>query len=111
VVGRALIGGLLFGGVGALIGGITARTEAVSKISNLDLKVLVDDLVNPSYKINFFTEKNGEKSTSLIVQNAVKEIEFWQIILELVMMGEVIPIATTLEQLQDHIDIKRIKNA
>lgn len=109
VIGRALVGGLLFGGVGAVIGGVTSRTEKTSILNNLELRVLVDDSVSQSYRINFFNDAKGAKSTSQIAQSAIMEIELWQTIMELIMMGETVPKVDTLEQLQDHIDIIRAK--
>ncbi len=78
-VGRAVLGGILTGGVGAIIGGASASRTQKEKIHNIDLKVIVDDPMNPIYKINFF---KGEMTKGSFVYKAVyPEIEKWHAIL------------------------------
>jgi hypothetical protein len=55
VVGRAVVGGLLLGGVGAIIGGLSAKKESnsISKVDRIELRITVNDLSDPLHDIVF----------------------------------------------------------
>ena len=61
-LGRALVGGILFGGAGAVVGGVTGRKKTKNYCESLKLKVTVDDINNPSVYINFINEKTKKNS-------------------------------------------------
>jgi hypothetical protein len=52
-VGRALVGGLVAGGVGAIIGGVGAKQEHKSEVKNIQLKIVVNDTKEPSFILDF----------------------------------------------------------
>lgn len=52
-LGGALLGGLLAGGVGAIIGGLSGSTTSKDKVKKIELNVIVNDTVNPVHKITF----------------------------------------------------------
>lgn len=52
-LGRALLGGVLAGGVGAIIGGVTSSEKQKEKVRRIDLKLSINDSKNPFYKIDF----------------------------------------------------------
>lgn len=56
-LGRALVGGVLFGGVGAIVGGVTGRKKSKDVCSSLRLKVTMDDISRPVVYINFIESK------------------------------------------------------
>ncbi|PKG28773.1 SHOCT domain-containing protein [Cytobacillus horneckiae] len=56
-LGRALVGGVLFGGVGAIVGGVTGKKTSKGICSSLKLKVTVNDMANPVVYINFIETK------------------------------------------------------
>lgn len=61
-IGRAVAGGVLLGGVGAVIGGLTAKTKSHEKIKSLVLEIIVSDMSNPIERmhiINSPVDKNG----------------------------------------------------
>ncbi|EQF26329.1 MULTISPECIES: DUF4428 domain-containing protein [Clostridioides] len=61
-IGRALAGGALFGGVGAVVGGVTAKRTTKALIDNLKIKITLNDLNNPNIYINliqFRTKSNS----------------------------------------------------
>lgn len=61
-LGRALVGGALFSGVGAIVGGVTGKRKTTGIINSLKLKVTIDNIYNPVVYINFITtktKKNG----------------------------------------------------
>jgi hypothetical protein len=49
----ALIGGVLFGGVGAVVGALTGSSSTKSKIKRVDLKIIVNDTKVPVFMLNF----------------------------------------------------------
>tara|TARA_B110000211_G_scaffold149979_1_gene170632 strand:+ start:79 stop:819 length:741 start_codon:yes stop_codon:yes gene_type:complete len=71
-VGRAVVGGVLTGGVGAVIGGVTGKKSHNEMVKNIDLKICVNDSLNPFYKIRFLdTEcKKGDYLYKTTYQNA-----------------------------------------
>ncbi|NEZ80390.1 hypothetical protein EXM60_14685 [Clostridium botulinum] len=54
-LGRAVAGGVLFGGVGAIVGGTTGKKKSISSISGMKIKVVVNDMSNPNIYINIIT--------------------------------------------------------
>ena len=76
--GRAILGGLLLGGVGAIIGGVTGKSKQNETIRSIDLKIIIDDTINPIFKINFFTGVI-QKRTSLY-KKVYSEAERWHAI-------------------------------
>lgn len=61
-LGRALVGGALFGGTGAIIGGVTGKRKQKGVCNSLELKITVNDMNNPAVFIKFIaapTKRNG----------------------------------------------------
>ncbi len=61
-LGRALVGGALFGGTGAIVGGVTGKRKSKGICNSLKLKVTVKDINNPVVYITFIdtkTKKDG----------------------------------------------------
>lgn len=61
-VGSALVGGILSGGIGALIGGVTSKKKNKGFCNSLRLKIVVKDRDNPVVFIDFIntsTKKNS----------------------------------------------------
>jgi hypothetical protein len=86
-IGRALVGGVLAGGVGALVGGTTGKQNQKEKITKVDLKIIVNNPTNPLYRINFM-DMEVDKS-NFIYKNAYKNAEMWHgIISSLIKQGE-----------------------
>lgn len=57
--GRALAGGILAGGAGAVVGGATANKVQADLVRSVDLDVRVDDPVTPVRRVNFFSVVSG----------------------------------------------------
>ena len=55
-LGRALVGGALFGGVGAVVGGVTGGKKSASICKNMQIKVTVNNINNPVVYIMFYTD-------------------------------------------------------
>lgn len=61
-LGRAAVGGLLFGGVGAVVGGVTGGKKAQQKCTSLIVKITVNNIAAPTEYIKLITspvDKNG----------------------------------------------------
>ncbi|AMQ06784.1 hypothetical protein [Sporosarcina psychrophila] len=73
-LGRALVGGALFGGVGAIVGGVTGKRKSKDVCSSLRLKVTINDMNNPVVYINFIeTKTKKEGLTYKTIEGAAQE--------------------------------------
>lgn len=78
---RAIAGGVLFGGTGALVGGLSGNIINKEKIFSVNLKVIVNDLKNPVHKINFMMCECDKKSIIYIAANS--NVEKWHAIISI----------------------------
>lgn len=80
-VGRAVAGGVLFGGAGAIIGGITGKKKSTNIATSMQIKITTKDINNPVIFIKIF--KGDHKKGSLLYnsfqKNAHKIISMLQI--------------------------------
>jgi hypothetical protein len=61
-LGRALAGGLLFGGTGAIVGGITGKRKNKESINRLSIKINFNNIEKPNDYINFIYKKTKKDS-------------------------------------------------
>ncbi|ENJ9655980.1 hypothetical protein AB2T14_003697 [Clostridium botulinum] len=61
-LGRAVAGGVLFGGVGAIVGGATGKRKSIKSIKSLRIKIAIRNMNNPNAYINLIT--NSTKTDS-----------------------------------------------
>lgn len=75
----AAIGGVLAGGTGAVIGGLSGTKEGVEVVSSVDLKLLFNDMENPVEIIRFFSPmiNKSAKKTDKDYLDAFNEITNW----------------------------------
>jgi hypothetical protein len=73
--GGALAGGLLFGTVGAVVGSNTGTTRYRKDVTNVKLKVIINDLVKPTYEMIFYN-KTVNKNISPV--DAQAQCQAWQ---------------------------------
>jgi hypothetical protein len=59
-LGGAILGGILAGGVGAIIGGLSATQETTTDVKQIDLNIIVNDTSSPQLMITMF--KSGINS-------------------------------------------------
>lgn len=73
----AAIGGVLLGGTGILLGGLTGSSRATPRVKDMALKLAVDDRTTPSHTIRFFVarDKKGLPSDNPAVAAAEAAIE------------------------------------
>lgn len=63
-LGRALVGGVLFGGAGAIVGGVTGKRKTENFCDDLKLKITINNIDNSVVYVNFLedrTKKDSEK--------------------------------------------------
>jgi len=94
-LGRAVVGGIIAGGAGAIVGGITAKGQENREVKTVDFKLLLRDTNNPSFRIRFFdaweesarTKKSVKYSDSVygpILRNAVNDLNSWKETIEVI---------------------------
>jgi len=73
----AAIGGLAFGGIGAVIGGLSGSSRTRERLRSISLKVTVDDRMQPVHSICFFHSSNqkGADREGLLARLAFQTIE------------------------------------
>jgi hypothetical protein len=75
-LGGALIGGLAFGGIGALAGALSGEKRTTQKVKNMELRILVNDPESPSFAINFM---RSETTTGGVFHSAARNrAKEWQ---------------------------------
>lgn len=81
-VGNAVVGGLLFGGTGAVVGAMSSKSETTvaEKVRNLSLRLLVDDLEQPTYQVSFLSESCSRDSERY--QDAARAILYYHSAIE-----------------------------
>ncbi len=53
---RAVVGGLLFGEVGAIVGGVTGKSREKKTLNSYKVTIQLSDISNPTYEIEFVTD-------------------------------------------------------
>lgn len=74
-LGGAVIGGLLLGGVGAIIGGLSGTKRTAKKTSSIQLRIAVDEPSNPLHDIILLNEGVGPKDKRL--DRALTDARTW----------------------------------
>lgn len=95
MVGRAIVGGALAGGTGAVIGGLTAKSNEVKEFESVDFKILLRNSTIPVFTIRFFSaseETMGTKKTVNIndktygpkLRTALHQLNNWKETIEVI---------------------------
>jgi hypothetical protein len=69
-VGRAIVGGLLFGGVGAIAGAATSKSKGREKIESANFKLFTNDFNNPAVIVKIFDKNQHDKIKDKLLNNA-----------------------------------------
>jgi len=69
-LGRAVTGGLLLGGVGAIVGGATGKKKSKTIVNSLIIKITVNNINSPVVYINLIS--SPKKSSSIMYDAAYK---------------------------------------
>jgi serine/threonine protein kinase len=88
-LGGVVVGGLLAGGVGAIVGGLTGRqkTKSSTGVRSVALVVIVDDCNAPRHIVTFlkWPVEEGLSRNSALYRQSVEKAELWQSRLTLAM--------------------------
>lgn len=88
-LGTALIGGLLFGGVGAIVGGVTGDRKTEEVVQKIQIKLELDDMSNPIENVLYWDASlpsfRGGKMTPLFLDALKSHLEKDAALLELVL--------------------------
>jgi hypothetical protein len=75
-LGGALVGGVLFGGAGAIVGALTGSKRSAQKVRKVELRIVLNDPASPLFVLSF--QDTEHKSGSLVHQIASKAAQEWQ---------------------------------
>lgn len=76
LAGGAVVGGLVAGGIGSIIGSMTANKRNIHKIKELSLKITINDKENPIHTITIFDCNKGIQGENH-TKKALDEIGYW----------------------------------
>ncbi|TWG61175.1 immunity protein [Bacillus subtilis] len=84
-------GGLLAGGIGAAIGGLSASSIQNEMVKSVTLKITVEDLGKPIHYIDFLPTQEvegyniqGYKKDSNVIQQALTNAEYWHSVMDVI---------------------------
>lgn len=79
-IGGVLIGSLALGGVGAILGGLSGKTQTSEKINKIDLRLTINDTQSPLHDVSFLNVET--KKDGLIYQQAMQQARHWHGLIE-----------------------------
>ncbi len=84
-LGGALIGGLVLGGAGAIIGGLSGSTVTSTNIKDAILRLVINRTSNPIHDVNFLHGDwyTGKEDTVNRHNNGMQGIRHWQGLMEI----------------------------
>ncbi len=74
-IGGALVGGLLLGGVGAVVGGLSGKSVAADKVKRIELIITVYDTVKPLHILTFLDIENNKGG--FVHKEAMNKTRHW----------------------------------
>lgn len=89
-IGGAVVGGVLMGGAGAVIGGLSGASKQNKEVKNMDIKILLRNTNRPSYVLHFketnkilkTKEAQDKKLYEAYIKNANQAKEILSIIID-----------------------------
>jgi len=101
-LGRAVVGGVLFGGIGAVVGGVTGKRKTSDKCTSLKIKITTKDISKPTCYINLISSTVAKTSSTYKTEykNAQEILSILQIICKQV-ESETASIVTTSQPTTD----------
>jgi len=84
-VGGVIVGGLALGGVGAIIGGLSAKQTTTESVKSIQLRLIIDDIATPLHDLVLM--RGAEVSRDFLKYNeAMSQARQWHGILEVIIM-------------------------
>lgn len=75
--GGAIVGGALFGGIGAAVGGLSGKSKSKSKVTSLYMKIIVNDQKNPIVTLKYLDDPAGTSQDGFVYKTALQKIYHW----------------------------------
>lgn len=80
-LGGVLVGGLLLGGVGAILGGLSGGKRTAEKINRIDLRLVVNSTSAPLHDVRLLSFES--KKDGVIYQTAMQQARHWHRLIEI----------------------------
>lgn len=74
-VGGAIVGGLMLGGVGAIIGGLSGKTVTTGKVKQVELRLTINDTNAPLHDIAFMNTEGAKGG--IVYTAAIQQARRW----------------------------------
>lgn len=74
-LGGAAVGGLIFGPLGAVVGGLSGGKRQIDKARRIDLDIIVDDLAAPRFSANFLATEVDK--SGFVYRSCIGEAREW----------------------------------
>jgi len=75
-LGGAILGGIIDGGVGAIIGGLSGSKTSIKKVNSIRLQIVINDSSEPIHLVNFLEGEND--AGSFTCRQAMDQARYWQ---------------------------------
>lgn len=99
-VAGAAVGGILLGGVGLLVGGLSGSKRTQQTINEVAIKLIVDDRVNPVHTIPFFRfPGKGLDPNHVMVKQTLAKLDHYHALLVNAVRAAQIPVRAPQEML------------
>ncbi|MDP3352439.1 MAG: hypothetical protein Q8S44_01700 [Flavobacteriaceae bacterium] len=95
ILGGALIGGVLAGGAGLIVGGLSGQQLQEKEIKSLDLKIVFLDTSNPNFTLRFFDAyldsnklrrsiKLSDTTFQHVLNKSIENLKKWKDVIEII---------------------------
>lgn len=58
IIGRAVAGGMIAGGAGMIVGGLTSKNKLISDTSHFYMRIITKNILNPNIIFDYYYDKN-----------------------------------------------------
>lgn len=76
-LGGALVGGAIFGGLGALAGAVTGKKSTENEVKKIQLEIVVNSLTNPIYNVVFLDKSKPLKKDNVLYKEIYDNANHW----------------------------------
>jgi ATP-dependent phosphoenolpyruvate carboxykinase len=83
-LGGVLVGGILLGGAGAIIGGLSGKTKTTGTVDKIELRLIINDAEKPVHDISFLDIEldKGGILDKILYKNIMQEARYWHGLIE-----------------------------
>jgi hypothetical protein len=73
----ATVGGLAFGGIGMLLGGLSASSKSSNLTKKLSLELIINDLDYPIFEVVYIDMEKGLSESDELFKSLTKDLDYW----------------------------------